>query len=106
MSVEINGLGGRAVQPTAGDAAQTRPQENQNTAQANRGGADRVSLTDSATRVQALESRIASLPVADAQRVTDVQRALATGSFQFEPARAADNLLTQEREFALLEVPK
>lgn len=111
MSVEVNGLGGRSIQPATGETAQTRTQENQASANSARtggasGGADRVSLTDSATQLQALESRIAALPVVDSQRVTDVQRALATGSFQIEPAQAADNLLTQEREFAMLEVSK
>jgi hypothetical protein len=46
------------------------------------------------------------MPVVDVQRVSDVQRAVGTGSFQFEPATAADNLVTQERELALLDISK
>ncbi len=61
-----------------------------------------MSLTDTATRLQELEAHIASMPVADVQHVSDVQRSLASGSFQIEPVEAASNLITQEREFALI----
>jgi len=39
----------------------------------------------------------------DAERVTAVQRSVATGSLVIQPAVAADNMLTQERELAVLE---
>lgn len=64
---------------------------------------DTVSLTGSATRLQELEARVANLPIADAQHVSDVQRSLATGTFAFEPEDAAENLLAQERQFSQLE---
>ncbi|MEJ1298687.1 MAG: flagellar biosynthesis anti-sigma factor FlgM [Candidatus Sedimenticola sp. (ex Thyasira tokunagai)] len=107
MSVEISGLPSRSVS-SAGDGNKTRAveQNKSNSSGAPQrtesGGGDKVSLTDTATRLQELESHIASLPVADVQHVTDVQRSLASGSFQFKPVEAANNLLTQERDFALI----
>ena len=44
------------------------------------------------------------MPVVDPQEVEDVQRTLATGELQLEPQQAADNLLDQEKAFALIEM--
>lgn len=74
-----------------------------NTAKSSGTGGDTVSLTISATRLQELEAQVASLPIADAQHVADVQRSLATGTFAFEPEDAAENLLAQERQFSQLD---
>jgi negative regulator of flagellin synthesis FlgM len=59
-------------------------------------GGDQLKLSDKASQLKALESEIASLPVVDTQRVQDVQRTIATGSFEIQPARVADKLLTFE----------
>ena len=108
MSVEISGLSGRQVQ-NAGDNRQVGATDGRQAgpglAKAGDSG-DRVSLTSSATRLQDLAAQVARMPVVDATLVNEVQRSLATGSFQFEPAQAADNLLTQEKELATLEVQK
>ena len=42
------------------------------------------------------EAEIANLPVINTQRVQDVQRTLATGSFQIKPAEVADKMLQFE----------
>jgi negative regulator of flagellin synthesis FlgM len=57
---------------------------------------DQVSLTASASLLQELEKEIAQLPVVDTGRVESVQRALATGTFQVDPARTADKLMQLE----------
>lgn len=57
---------------------------------------DQLKLSDKASQLKALEAEIASLPVVDTQRVQDVQRTLATGSFEIQPARVANKLLTFE----------
>ncbi len=109
MSVEISGLSGRQIQ-NAGDNRQVGatdgPQTGKGPAAPAGDSGDRVSLTSSATRLQDLAAQVASMPVVDATLVNEVQRSLATGSFQFEPAQAADNLLTQEKELATLEIQK
>ena len=63
-------------------------------------GGDQLKLSSQAAQLQALEAEIANLPVVDTQRVQDVQRTLATGSFQVEPARVADKVLTFEAGLA------
>jgi len=106
MSVEINGLSGRNIK-SAGDSRQV------SSAKSAPGGAaqtskpstdDKVSLTGSATKLRELSNRIAQLPVADPGIVAETQRAVATGSFRFQPEETADALLTQEKELATLEV--
>ena len=67
-------------------------------------GQDRISLTESATRLQTLTDQVKMMPVVDPQEVEDVQRTLATGELQLEPQQAADNLLDQEKAFALIEM--
>jgi negative regulator of flagellin synthesis FlgM len=57
---------------------------------------DQVSLTASAALLKELEKEIAQLPVVDTRRVEDVQRSLATGTFQIDPPRVADKLLQLE----------
>lgn len=47
-----------------------------------------------------MEDKISSLPVVDAQRVTETRHALATGSHEIDPASTADNLLTVELALA------
>mgnify|MGYP003572911892 FL=1 len=109
MSVEFNSVSDRSIgntgnksQVASADASQQRASATGNSSSAD----DQVSLTSSATQLKALENQVAQLPVVDVQRVSNVQRSVATGSFSFEPVEAADNLLTQERELALLEAAK
>ncbi len=99
MTIDIQSLPGGLVQ-NAGDAAQ--PAQNQTPAigQTDTGarrGPDTVSLTDSASRLQHLESSLNNLPVVDTQRVEGVQLQLATGTFSVDPMSSADKLLEMER---------
>ncbi|MCB1867451.1 MAG: flagellar biosynthesis anti-sigma factor FlgM [Gammaproteobacteria bacterium] len=106
MSVEINGLPGGNIR-SAGDNRQVtsaKSATSSNSRSSTPASGDTVSLTSSATLLQELSSWVAQLPVADEFLVAETQRAVATGSFSFEPAVAADNLLTQEKELATLEV--
>lgn len=104
--MKIKGLSGHPISSgDSGKAQSAEKPQSSGTASAGRteggaGGSDTVSLTISATRLQDLQAQIASLPVADAKHIADVQRSLASGHFSFEPEEAAENLLTQEREFA------
>jgi len=105
--MKIKGPSGHPI--STGESTQSAATGKPQTAGASRAGksdggaGDTVSLTGSATRLQELEAQIASLPIADAQHVSDVQRSLATGTFAFEPEEAAENLLTQEREFSKMD---
>ncbi|MCW8881485.1 MAG: flagellar biosynthesis anti-sigma factor FlgM [Sedimenticola sp.] len=107
MNMKIKGSTGHPI--STGDGGQTRATGKAQTgsasaAEKNSGSSsDKVSITISATRLQELEAQIASLPIADAQHISDIQRSLASGNFVFEPEEAAENLLTQEREFAKID---
>jgi negative regulator of flagellin synthesis FlgM len=99
MNIEINGPHGRAP---AELAESRKPADDQEQATASptptssNVSGDKLSLTSEAAQLKALEAEIAELPVVNTQRVQDVQRSLATGSFQIDPASVADKLLQFE----------
>ena len=105
MGIKIKGTAGRPI--STGDNKRTQATSNSRTGSSSRAsggasasGSDTVSITGSAAQLQELTAQVASLPVEDAQHVSDVQRSIASGNYHFEPEDAAENLLTQEREFA------
>lgn len=57
---------------------------------------DTVTLTDNASQLHKLETRIAALPVVDASRVEGVKRSILSGQFQFDPQRVAEKMLSFE----------
>ncbi len=104
MTIEIGGITGKPIQD-AGDksgisATRSGNQKSPATSPGT-GGSDRVSLTSSAMKLRELEARISELPVVDVQRVSDVQRALATGTLEVSEDDAASNLLEIEKSFSL-----
>jgi flagellar biosynthesis anti-sigma factor FlgM len=108
MSVKINDLPGRHIQNSGSSSQVASSGKGGKPAQAGPAfaGRDQFSLTSSATQLKALEEQISALPIVDTQRVLGVQRAVATGSFKFEPTVAADNMLNQEKGFAMLDIKK
>jgi negative regulator of flagellin synthesis FlgM len=102
MGIEISRHNGRPPKEAAeaGKSQATASRNNAasagSAARSNSSGADKLQLSNQAAQLQALEAEIANLPVVDAQRVQDVRRTLATGSFQIVPARVAHKLLTFE----------
>ncbi len=103
MTIEIGGVPGKAIQD-AGDNSSVSAAHNNNqkapATSSSSGGSDKVSLTASAMQLRELENRIADLPVVDVQRVSDVQRAMATGTMEINEADAANNLLEIEKSFS------
>jgi negative regulator of flagellin synthesis FlgM len=59
--------------------------------------ADSVKLTGEAQQLQALEARIASEPVVDAQRVQAVRTAVGNGTFTVNPERIAEKMISLEQ---------
>ena len=104
MTIEISGVPGKPVQDTgekSSVSATTTSKGNQKAPVSTpTSGNDTVSLTSSAMQLRALEDRIADLPVVDVQRVSDVQRALATGTLELSEADAANNLVEIEKSFS------
>lgn len=97
MAIEILGYPNRPIKDNVDNTAAvpSSPSKASGTGGVGATG-DQVSLTASAALLQELEKEIAQLPVVDAGRVESVQRALATGTFQVDPARTADKLLQLE----------
>lgn len=99
MSIEINTGKGRPP-PTTIETGQSEATGNRrDAASSGRSAASRAdtfSMTNRAAQLQRLEAQIENLPVVDTRRVEEVQRSLATGSFEVQPARVADKLLQFE----------
>ena len=101
MGIELSGNSGRppseATEASKSQAStQASPQRAGGGPKTPSGGSDQLQLSNQAAQLQALEAEISNLPVVDTQRVQDVQRTLATGSFQVEPAQVADKMLSFE----------
>ncbi|MDH5407727.1 MAG: flagellar biosynthesis anti-sigma factor FlgM [Gammaproteobacteria bacterium] len=62
-------------------------------------GADKVSLTDTAERLQALEQQLAQQPEINKGKVDEVQNAMSSGSYKVNPERVADKMLAFESAF-------
>lgn len=61
-------------------------------------GSDSLALTESSTRIRALESQLASVDVADAAKVESVKAAIADGSFTVDAEVVADRLIDHTKE--------
>ena len=99
MAIEITGYTGRPLQDAtdATAAAGSKPAADAPTAKGVRSADDKVSFTSSAALLQELEKEIAALPVVDSARVEAIQHQVATGSYQIDPARTAEKMLSIER---------
>ena len=58
--------------------------------------ADTVSITNTASQLNALEKQLASLPVVDVQRVDAVKREISNGTFEINPPRIAEKMIQIE----------
>jgi len=58
--------------------------------------ADSISITGTASQLQALEKQLTSLPVVDVQRVDSVKREISNGTFEINPPRIADKMIQME----------
>lgn len=61
-------------------------------------GDDTVELTDTASKLGALQAEVAAAPGVDLARVEAIRARIAEGSYQVEPDRIADALVQLERD--------
>lgn len=73
-----------------------RPQETAAPSAPSSTEASRVSLTSDAKTLASLEKAVQDAPVVDSARVQSVQKAIADGSYQVDPAAVADRLVRME----------
>ena len=105
MSMEIQGPSGLPPSEIGDQSGAASARARHDTPQGNAtavstGGSDKVSLTNEAAQLKALESQISSLPVVDTDRVNEVQRVIATGEFTVDPGRVAEKMLQFEAGLA------
>ena len=60
---------------------------------------DRVSVTDTASRLQKIEEQLSAMPDINHDKVAAIKKALADGSFSLDPKKIADKLIDFETSF-------
>jgi len=102
MNIDIKGLTNEPINSQGGNkvGASTDNNARAQGKSAGAAGSDTVSLTASATQLNALEEQISNLPITDSNRIAETRHALATGTHQIDPRSTADGLLATERAFA------
>jgi negative regulator of flagellin synthesis FlgM len=100
MAIEINGLNqAAAAKRVDNEAAPAVQREQPGIAEGEKNRpspTDAISLTDISSRLQEVEKKVAALPVIDTQRVEQIKKSLADGSYEINSARVAEKLLNFE----------
>jgi len=60
---------------------------------------DKVTLTDTAAKLKALEMDLANQPSVDNNKVKDMQTVIQNGSYKMDPERIADKMINFESAF-------
>lgn len=98
MAIEITGLPASQLQDSSGikqtQALQDVKQPIQTTASA--ASADKVTLTDTAAKLQKLEKDLSKLPVVDQERVNSLRKAIASGDYKVDPVKTAEKFVRFE----------
>ena len=101
MEIENNRIASLVTQ-TSGQGTPVEKEGHGNTnspsgeSAAKHSGSDRISLTGEARQLQELETRLASQPVVDSQRVEAVRSAVENGTFTVNPERIAEKMMSLE----------
>lgn len=98
MEIENNRVAS-LVTPSSGQSGSVENQQNghDKASSGNTGGSDKVSLTGDASRLQELERQLESQPVVDSQRVDAVRSAVENGTFEVNPERIAEKMMSLEQ---------
>jgi negative regulator of flagellin synthesis FlgM len=102
MTIEIQGSN-QAAQALAntvtgnGNAPARNEPNNVASGPAPSAGLDTVSLTGTAQHLRSLEQSLASQPVVDTQKVEATRQAIENGSYQIDPNRIANKMISLER---------
>jgi len=77
------------------DAEKSAKSSNTNAAAAG----DKVTLTDTAAKLKALEMDLANQPTVDNNKVKDMQSVIQSGTYKMDPERIADKMINFESAF-------
>lgn len=101
MPIEFNG-NGASQSPILTNDRTTQVSRDVSTRTQQENGApahtDTVSLTDTATLLQSLSSRIEEIPVVDAQRVNNIRSSLDNNSYLFDFDNVSEKLISFEKQ--------
>ncbi|MCU7835690.1 MAG: flagellar biosynthesis anti-sigma factor FlgM [gamma proteobacterium symbiont of Taylorina sp.] len=59
---------------------------------------DSINLTESATRIKALEEQVARLPIVDTNKIEQIKNSIDEGSYEVNPERIAEKMIQLEKE--------
>ena len=101
MSGEITGIGPRPMH-TAEARGQSAGSGETNVSPLHKrdGPTDSVQITDSATKLKALEARISDMPQVDSKRVEALRAAISEGRFHIDSVEVAEKLVEFETALA------
>jgi negative regulator of flagellin synthesis FlgM len=88
----------RITPPAAAKVSATKGKEVDKKPAPTAPGGDSLTLTESSTRIRALETQLASVDVTDAGKVEAVKSALAGGTFAVDAEVVADRLIDHTKE--------
>ena len=101
MANDISGINSSQSQQTGGRNVSGTKKESTSSAFSTSAspGADKISLTDTAARLKALEHQLAQQPEIDNSLVNNVQDAISNGSYKVDPERVANKMMDFEASF-------
>jgi len=104
MANDITSLtNGRTQQPGKSQVQditqETRSNQSRSDSGSNSASSDKVSLTNTAAKLKALEQKLASQPDVDMNKVSEVQKAIADGKYNVNPEHVADKMMSFEKNF-------
>jgi negative regulator of flagellin synthesis FlgM len=88
----------RITPPAAAKVSSAKGKGAGKTAASTGGGSDSLTLTESSTRIRALESQLASVDLTDVGKVESVKAALANGTFAVDAEVVADRLIDHTKQ--------
>lgn len=103
MTNDISGINSSRPQQTTTQRsnAQSGQTNNANATEATRptDTADKVSLTNTAEKLKALEKQLSQEPPVNEQKIAQVRAALENGDYQLDPEKIAEKILNFESNF-------
>ncbi len=88
----------RITPPTVSKASTTRAKGADKPGKAQGPGVDSLTLTESTTRMRAMEAELAKVDIADASKIKSVKDALEKGKFTVDAEVVADRLIDHSKE--------
>jgi len=70
-----------------------------NTGSASSSSMDKVTLTDTAAKLKALEAELTNQPMVNENKVKDMQTSIQSGTYKMDPERIADKMINFESAF-------